>query len=195
MKAFSVTLFVIAGIFFFLPGCSDPAEENPRLAYLVAYSLLDERFQTSTRLDLTADILNQTAEDLQMAQLELTDKEGNTYILDYDTIPRMHQEGRYNAIPLKAPIANKELGGIPGEEYHSPGDLHFLFHVGFKSAVIRFRNSDGMQEFEVPELDKIVEQSRNETIAWMQKEYEEREKTLNELKQKAQKVLDDRKGK
>lgn len=193
MKSFAIILSTIAGLVLLLAGCSDPAEENPRLAYVVGYSILDARFHTSTRLDLTADILNQTSEDLQMTQLVLTDQEGGTYTLDYDTIPRMHQEGRYNAIPLKAPIVNMELGGVPGEEYHSPGDLHFLFHVGFKTAVIRYRNSKGVQEYEVPDLAKIIEQSRTETLAWMQKEHEEREQTLENLGQKAQKIIDDRK--
>ncbi|GEM_PF-1038590 len=194
MKALLATLTICCALGTLLTGCSDPAEENPRLAYLVGYSLLDERFQTSTRLDLTADILNNTGEDLKMAQLVVTDMEGTSYTLDYETIPRNHQEGRYNAIPLKAPIANKELGGNPGVEFRSPGDLHFLFHVAFESAMIRFRNSDGLQEFEVKDLKNIVEQSRKETIAWMQKEYEEREKTLKDLQEKAQKVIDDRKS-
>lgn len=195
MKLFTIILSLTTGLFLFLAGCSDPAEENPRLAYLVGYSILDARFHTSTRLDLTADILNQTNEDLQMTQLILTDQEGNIFTLDYETIPKMHQEGRYNAIPLKAPIVDMKLGGVPGEEYHSPGDLHFLFHVGFKSAVIRFRNSQGLQEYEVPELPKIIEQSRAETLAWMQKEHEERQKTLETLGEKAQQIIDDRRKK
>lgn len=162
---------------------------------MVAYSILDKRFKTSTRLDLTADILNETNESIELTQLVLTDSEGVTYTLDYETIPKFSQEGRYNAIPLAKPIENNLLGGQAGISYNSPGGLEFLFMDSLESAVIQYRNSKGIQELEVKNLAEIITRSRQETITWMEKEHEEREKTLNFLTEKAEQRISDRKSK
>lgn len=175
-------------------GCCGQVEKlNPELAYIVGYSLLDERFKTSTRLDLTADILNPSGYDLEMVQLTLYDKLGEKYVLDYQTVGKFSQEGRYNAIPLKKPITENELGGAPGVEYLSPEGLNFLFMDGFERAVLRFRGPDGLEEITIPDLAAITEKSRQETLAWMQKEYEEREQIRQELEQAAQSRLANKK--
>ena len=179
-----------------LSGCGAPKPASkPELAYLVAYSILDKRFNTSTRLDLTADILNEMDQDLKLCQLTLTDKEGNIYTLDYETIPSFTQEGRYDAIPLKIPIKEGLLGGQPGVEYESPGGLSFLFMESFESAVIKYRTKNGMQELQIENLAEIISRSRKETISWMEKEHEEREKTLAFLKDKADQKISERKSK
>ena len=182
-----ISLLLMAGC------CAPQGASKPELAYLVAYSILDKRFNTSTRLDLTADILNETDEDLTLCQLTLNDTEGNSYTLDYETIPRFTQEGRYDAIPLKKPIEDGFLGGQTGIEYDSPGGLQFLFMTSFESAVIKYRTAQGIQELEVENLAEIVSRSREETISWMEKEHEEREKTLSFLKEKAEEKISERK--
>ena len=180
----------------FIAGCCDPkAESEPTLSYLVGYSILDKRFNTSTRLDLTADILNGTDQDIELTQLILTDQEGTQYTLDYQTILRFSQEGRYNAVPLEVPISDGEIGGAPGIEYLSPGELNFLFMTSFDKAVIKYRNVEGMQEVEVKDLAQIVKKSREDTIAFMQKEHKERADTLAELKSKADARLAENKKK
>ena len=184
----SISLLLLAGC------CSPKPASKPELAYLVAYSILDKRFNTSTRLDLTADILNETEQDLKLCQLTLTDAEGNTYTLDYETIPSFTQEGRYDAIPLKTPIEGGQLGGQPGNEYDSPGGLRFLFMASFESAVIKYRTNQGLQELQIDNLAEIVSRSRQETISWMEKEHEEREKTLSFLKKKADQKINERKS-
>ena len=182
--------------FLLLSGCCAPkASSKPELAYLVAYSLLDKRFNTSTRLDLTADILNEMDQDLELCQLTLNDTDGNIYTLDYETIPSFTQEGRYDAIPLKIPIKEDMLGGQPGIKYESPSGLRFLFMSSFESAVIKYRTNQGMQELQIKNLSEIITRSREETISWMEKEYEEREKTLSFLKEKADQKIAERKSK
>ena len=179
-----------------LSGCGSPTPASkPELAYLVAYSILDKRFNTSTRLDITADILNEMDQDLKLCQLTLTDYEGNIYTLDYETIPNFTQEGRYDAIPLKTPIKDGLLGGQPGIEYESPGGLNFLFMESFESAVIKYRTVTGMEELPIENLAEIISRSRKETISWMEKEYEEREKTLAFLKEKADQKISERRRK
>ena len=187
---------IILLVLLLISGCCGPqSKSEPELAYLVAYSILDKRFNTSTRLDLTADILNETNESLEMTQLTLTDSEGATYTLDYETIPKFSQEGRYNAIPLVKPIEGDLLGGQSGINYDSPGGLKFLFINSFESAVIQYRNSKGIQELEVKNLAEIILRSRQETISWMEKEHEERERTLTFLKEKAEQRISERKTK
>ena len=182
-----ISLLLMAGC------CAPKGASKPELAYLVAYSILDKRFNTSTRLDLTADILNETNEDLKLCQLTLNDMEGNSYTLDYETIPSFTQEGRYDAIPLKMPIENGLLGGQAGIEYDSPGNLRFLFMTSFESAVIKYRTTQGIQELQIENLGDIITRSREETISWMEKEHEEREKTLSFLKEKAEEKIVERK--
>lgn len=190
-KQHSIFIFVSL---LFMSGCCGPRTvSEPSLAYLVAYSILDKRFNTSTRLDLTADILNETDENLEVTQLILTDLEGNTHTLDYETIPKFAQEGRYSAIPLQKPIESDQIGGSAGITYDSPGGLKFLFMVGFESAVIHYRNSQGLQELKVKDLNQIIEKSRQETINWMVKEHEERERTLTFLREKAEERISERK--
>ena len=187
---------IISISFLVLAGCFSPKPAlKPELAYLVAYSILDKRFNTSTRLDLTADILNETEQDLNLCQLTLTDAEGNIYTLDFETIPSYTQEGRYDAIPLKTPIKENSIGGQSGIEYESPSKLKFLFMTSFVSAVVTYRTDQGMQELQVTNLDEIVLRSREETISWMEKEYEERQKTLTFLKTKADQKIAERKQK
>jgi hypothetical protein len=189
MRRFTVPLFVISVIGLFLSGCFEKNELGPQLAYLVGYSILDDRFHTSTRLDLTADILNQSSQELKFAQLILTTREGRNFTLDYQDIPPFHQEGRYQAIPLKTPIANLEIGGTKGVEFRSPDHLHFLFMDAFESAVIKYRNDKGLHELKVDNLQELIERSRKETIIWMDKEYQEREATLQRLKAEADQRL------
>lgn len=177
-----------------IAGCCNTGEKiKPELAYIVAYSLLDDRFQTSTRLDLTADILNPSSYELEMVQLTLFDRQGEKFVLDYQTVGKFAQEGRYNAIPLKMPIANKEIGGTIGIEHYSPDGLHFLFVDSFEKAVLRFRGPDGLEEMEITHLTEIMEKSRQETIDWMQKEYEEKEQIRQELEQAAKNRLANKK--
>ena len=134
-------------------------------------------------------------QDLELCQLTLNDTDGNIYTLDYETIPSFTQEGRYDAIPLKIPIKEGMLGGQPGIKYESPSGLRFLFMSSFESAVIKYRTNQGMQELQIKNLSEIITRSREETISWMEKEYEEREKTLSFLKEKADQKIAERKSK
>ena len=195
LTTFFLTLVGISSLF--ISGCCDSIKtrEKPILSYLVAYSILDNRFHTSTRLDITADILNETKEEIELTQLILTDLEGNTYTLDYQTIPAFNQEGRFNAIPLKAPISDFELLGQKGIQYNSESGLEFLFVSSFQEAQIKYKNSKGLQTIEVKNLDTVLEKSRNETIEWMKKEEEEKKRVLAELKEKAEKRIAARRAK
>ena len=67
--------------------------------------------------------------------------------------------------------------------------------TSFVSAVVTYRTDQGMQELQVTNLDEIVLRSREETISWMEKEYEERQKTLTFLKTKADQKIAERKQK
>ena len=87
------------------------------------------------------------------------------------------------------------LGGQPGIKYESPSGLRFLFMSSFESAVIKYRTNQGMQELKIKNLSEIITRSREETISWMEKEYEEREKTLSFLKEKADQKIAERKSK
>ncbi len=168
-----------------LAACTQSGSTKPELAYLVAYAILDERFHTSTRLDITADIYNPASAPIELVQLTLTDTAGVNYVLDYQTVGQYAQEGRYNAVPLPKPIENMEICGAKGEEYMSPANMHFLFVTSFQKAVIKFRDSAGVQEQEIKNIEEVLQKSRTETIAWMKKEQEEREKILAELQAKA----------
>jgi hypothetical protein len=183
---FMLLLPLVIGCF---QGCGPEEGTEPELAYVVAYSILDSRFKTSTRMDLTADILNPMGEDMEMTKLTLTDATGKTYSLDYQTLPKFSQQGRFSAVALKVPITDLELGGKAGIEYHSPSDMHFLFMDGFEKAVIEFKNSEGHHEIEVKNLQEIMNKSREETTQWMQKEYEERQQAIQKLEEEAKKRL------
>lgn len=183
-KLLFLIITVAPALFFF--GCCEPkGEKEPQLAYIVAYSVLDKQYNTSSRLDLTADIWNGTSEDLKMVQLTVTDSEGKSYTLDYQDVGKFTQEGRYSAIPLDAPIQNKSLGGSRGVEHLADNGMNFLFMDSLESAVIRYQDSTGLHELQVRDLPRIVTKSREETIDWMRKEHEERERILEELKTKA----------
>ncbi len=193
MLRFTVPLFVFAVTSLVLSGCFEENDSKPQLAYLVGYSILDDRFHTSTRLDLTADILNPSNQEIKFTQLVLTTLEGTELTLDYQDIPPFHQEGRYQAIPLKSPIANLEIGGSKGVEFQSPDQLHFLFMEAFASAIIKYRDDEGLHELKIENLKELIEKSRKETIAWMDKEYREREATLKRLKSEADQRLKSKK--
>jgi len=193
----SVTRFHFTGLLFvflalsapLLQGCFGSKNQAPEIAYLVAYSILDDRFQTSTRLDLTADIFNPGSNPMESTQLIFTDQGGTDYILDYQTVGSYAQEGRYNAFPLPSPIKNLEVLGQRGEEFHAPSGLHFLFGTSFKKVVLKYRNKDGIHEIEIPNIEAIMTKSRQETIAWMRQEHEEKVKIMAELEQMAKEKI------
>ncbi len=172
-----------------LQGCFGSGDQKPEIAYLVAYSILDDRFQTSTRLDLTADIFNPGSVPMENTQLVFTDLSGTDYILDYQTVGAYAQEGRYNAFPLPSPIKNLEVLGQKGEEFHAPSGLHFLFGTSFKKVMLKYRNKDGIHEVELPNIEVIMAKSRQETIAWMRQEHEEKAKIMAELEQMAKEKI------
>lgn len=188
MKSY-IKIFILSNLVL-LAGCGSIKEESPRLEYLVAYSVLDKHFKTSSRLDLTADILNLSSEEMENATLEILDAQGNRYSLNYDTIGTFSQEGRFGAFPLKAPISNLELGGKLGEEFISPSDLHFLFMNAFEEATISYRNKSGIHKIKVENLKEVISKSRKETMEWMQKEYDEQQKVLAELEIKAKPIVE-----
>lgn len=185
-----IQIFILLGLLA-LSGCGSIKEEAPRLEYLVAYSVLDKHFKTSSRLDLTADILNLTSEEMENATLEILDAQGNRYSLNYDTIGTFSQEGRFGAFPLKAPISNLEIGGKQGEEFFSPSDLHFLFMNAFEEATISYRNKSGIHKIKVENLNEVITKSRKETMDWMQKEYDEQQKVLADLEEKAKPIVEE----
>lgn len=185
MQKLLLLLITVAPALFFYGCCEPKGEKEPQLAYIVAYSVLDKQYGTSSRLDLTADIWNGTSEDLKMVQLTVTDSEGKSYTLDYQDVGKFTQEGRYSAIPLDAPIQNKSLGGATGVEHLADNGMNFLFMDSLESAVIRYQDSAGLHELQINDLPQIVAKSREETIEWMRKEHEERERILEELKSKA----------
>ncbi|MCJ8347434.1 hypothetical protein MJH12_17985 [bacterium] len=187
---FYIQIFILLTLMT-LSGCGSIKEEAPRLEYLVAYSVLDNHFKTSSRLDLTADILNLTSEEMENATLEVIDAQGNRYSLNYDTIGTFSQEGRFGAFPLKAPISNLEIGGKQGEEFISPSDLHFLFMNAFEEATISYRNKSGIHKIKVDNLNEVISRSRRETMDWMQKEYDEQQKLLADLEDKAKPLVEE----
>lgn len=169
-----------------LSGCFFSAPGKPELAYLVAYSILDNRFETSTRLDITADIYNGMDEPMEVVQLTLTGMDEQEFVLDYQTVGKYNQIGRFNAFPLPQPIKNQELLGQDGISHEAPSGLHFLFVKSFRKAVLRYKDSSGVHEEEISNLGEILERSRKETISWMEKEHQERQKYLEEMKKVAQ---------